>query len=312
MPAENAELLTTEPFTRQGMSSSPADTNGNDIKGVFSARLSEKDFRRLSAFIHEACGITLPPAKKTMIEGRIRKRLRALGLDSYHKYCEFLFSPAGLRAEYLNLIDVVTTNKTDFFREPDHFNYLYRNVLPELVHSSRPDAGKTLHLWSAACSTGEEAYTLAMVLSEFARTCPGLDFSILATDISTMVLEKARLGIYDHDRVNPIPMALRKKYLLKSRNKEKALVRIAPELRDCVTFRRLNFLDEKYDVKGQMEVVFCRNALIYFDRPTQVKIVSRFVNLMKHGGYLFVGHSESLHGMDLSLEQTAATVYRKK
>ncbi|MGC9195930.1 MAG: CheR family methyltransferase [Syntrophobacteraceae bacterium] len=311
MPAENSELLSTVPSTRQGTSSSPADANGSAGKGVFSAQLSEKDFRRLSTFIHEACGITLPPAKKTMIEGRIRKRLRALGIDSFHKYCEFLFSPAGMKSECVDLIDVVTTNKTDFFREPDHFDYLSQTVLPQLMLSIRPGAAKKINVWSAACSTGEEAYTLAMVLSEFARTCPVLDFSILATDISTMVLEKARLGIYDHDRVIPVPMMLRKKYLLKSRKKESALVRIAPELRDRVTFRRLNFLEEEYGIKERMQVVFCRNALIYFDRPTQEKIVTRMVELMKHGGYLFVGHSESLHGMDLPLEQTGTTVYRK-
>jgi chemotaxis protein methyltransferase CheR len=308
MPAENAERYSTAPSSRQGTSSPPADANENPTKGVFSAQLSEKDFRRLSSFIHQSCGITLPPAKKTMIEGRIRKRLRALGIDSFHTYCDFLFSPAGMKSEYIDLIDVVTTNKTDFFREPDHFDYLSQTVLPEMMLSIRR---KKLNVWSAACSTGEEAYTLAMVLSEFAQTRPGFDFSIFATDISTMVLEKARLGIYDHERVAPIPMLLRRKYLLKSRNKEKALVRIGPELRGCVTFRRLNFLEEKYDIRERMDVVFCRNALIYFDRPTQELIVTRFVRHMKHGGYLFVGHSESLHGMDLPLEQTATTVYRK-
>ena len=299
------------PSSRRGATCSPAETNGNSTGGIFSAQLSDKDFHRLSRFIHDSCGIALPPAKKTMVEGRLRKRLRTLGMESFGNYCEFLFSPGGMQSEYIHMIDVVTTNKTDFFREPDHFDYLSNRVLPEMVHSGGSGGRKKVNAWSAACSTGEEPYTLAMVLSEFAAARPGFDFSILATDISTTVLEKATLGIYEHDRVIPIPMTLRKKYLLKSRQKDKGLVRIAPELRNCVHFRRLNFLDERYGIDDRMDVVFCRNALIYFDRPTQEKLVNRFVQHMTPGGYLFVGHSESLHGMDLALEQTATTVYRK-
>ena len=151
-----------------------------------------------------------------------------------------------------------------------------------------------------------------MVLSEFAQSCPGFGFSILATDISSAVLEKARSGIYEHDRVSPIPMALRKKYLLKSREKDKGLVRIVPQLRDAVRFGRLNFLEEEYGINEPMAIVFCRNVLIYFDRPTQEKLVNRLSQHLMSGGYLFVGHSESLHGMDLPLVQTATTIYRKQ
>ncbi|MDR3553408.1 MAG: protein-glutamate O-methyltransferase [Syntrophobacteraceae bacterium] len=296
---------------RRGSSSSPADTNGSSHGRIFSAQMSDRDYHRLSKFIHDSCGITLPPAKKTMIEGRLRKRLRALGIESFGKYCEFVFDSGGMQSEHIHMIDVVTTNKTDFFREPDHFDYLTRTALPQLMLAHMPGARKKVNIWSAACSTGEEPYTLAMVLGEFAEVCPGFDFSILATDISTEVLEKARLGIYDHDRAVPIPMVLRKKYLLKSRQKEKGLVRVTPELRNCVKFRRLNFLERDYGIEDRMDVVFCRNALIYFDRPTQERLVARFLNHMAPGGFLFVGHSESLHGMDLSVEQTATTVYRK-
>ena len=210
------------------------------------------------------------------------------------------------------MIDVVTTNKTDFFREPDHFDYLSERVLPELVLSHGVGVRKKLNVWSAACSTGEEPYTLAMVLSEFAEGCPGFYFSILATDISTAVLEKARSGIYDHDRVIPIPMVLRKKYLLKSKEKVKGLVRIVPALRNSVRFERLNFLDEEYGIDEPMAIVFCRNVLIYFDRSTQEKLVNRLSQQLISGGYLFVGHSESLHGMDLPLVQTATSIYRKQ
>jgi chemotaxis protein methyltransferase CheR len=291
-------------------SSLPENTNGISEGGIFSVQMSDKDFVRLSEFIRASCGIKLPPAKKTMLEGRLRKRLRALGIESFNRYCEFLFSPGGSESEYIHMIDAVTTNKTDFFREPDHFDYLSARALPELVRLL--GLGKKLNVWSAACSTGEEPYTLAMVLSEFAERCPGVGFSILATDISSAVLEKARSGIYQHDSVSPIPMPLRKKYLLKSKEKDKGLVRIVPQLRNAVRFGRLNFLEEEYGIDEPMAIVFCRNALIYFDRPTQEKIVTRLSEHLISGGYLFVGHSESLHGMDLPLVQMATTIYRKQ
>ena len=297
---------------RSESSSFPADTNGIPEGGIFSVRMSDKVFVRLSEFIQDSCGIRLPPAKKTMLEGRLRKRLRALCIESFERYCELLFSPGGSQSEYIHMIDAVTTNKTDFFREPDHFDCLSERILPELIHLQGVGARKRLNVWSAACSTGEEPYTLAMVLSEFAEGCPGFDFSILATDISTAVLEKARSGIYEHDRVIPIPMMLRKKYLLKSKQKDKGLVRIAPELRNSVRFARLNFLEEEYGIDEPMAIVFCRNVLIYFDRPTQQKLVNRLFQHLMSGGYLFVGHSESLHGMDLPLVQTATTIYRKQ
>ncbi len=313
MTAENSRAQSYGPVSsssRQGSCDSPAEGNGYSNGSLFSLQMSDRDFLRLSRFIYESCGINLPPGKKTMIEGRLRKRLRALGMDSFGRYCEFLFSPSGMQSEHVHMIDVVTTNKTDFFREPEHFDYLSKTVLPELVLS--PGATRRrINVWSAACSTGEEPYTLSMVLAEFAQECSRFDFSVLATDISTVVLEKAALGIYEHERVIPVPMMLRKKYLLKSRHKEKGLVRIAPELRGYVRFRRLNFLDDDYGIDERMDVVFCRNALIYFDRPTQEKFVFRFLEHMRRGGYLFIGHSESLNGMELPLEQTAATVYRK-
>jgi len=297
---------------RRQSSSLPENMNGISDGEIFSVRMSDKDFVRLSEFIRSSCGIKLPPAKKTMLEGRLRKRLRALSIRSFERYCEFLFSPDGSESEYIHMIDAVTTNKTDFFREPDHFDFLFERALPELVGLYGDGARKKFNVWSAACSTGEEPYTLAMVLSEFSQCCPGFGFSILATDISTAVLEKARSGIYEHDRVIPVPMELRKKYLLKSRKKETGLVRIAPELRNSVQFGRLNLQEEEYGINVPISILFCRNVLIYFDRPTQEKLLKRLSQHLMPGGYLFVGHSESLHGMDLPLVQTATTIYRKQ
>ena len=291
---------------------SPLPENTRKIldDGIFSVRMSDKEFVRLSEFIEASCGIELPQAKKTMLEGRLRKRLRALGIESFERYCEFLFSPGGSQSEYIHMIDAVTTNKTDFFREPDHFDYLFERILPELAPLY--GFGKKLNVWSAACSTGEEPYTLAMVLSEFAESCPGVGFSILATDISSAVLEKAKSGIYEHARVSPIPMALRKKYLLKSKKEDKGLVRVVPQLRNSVRFERLNFMEEEYGINEPMAIVFCRNVLIYFDRSTQEKLLKRLSQHLVSGGYLFVGHSENLRGMDLPLAQEDASIFRKQ
>jgi chemotaxis protein methyltransferase CheR len=275
------------------------------------ATMSNSDFERLSRSIFDHCGIRLPPAKKTMLEGRLRKRLSALGMKSFAEYCDYLFDPKRIGDEYIQMLDAVTTNKTDFFREPDHFRYLLHRVLPELVSSQSLGVRRQLNVWSAGCSSGEEAYTLAMVLSEFAEKSPGFLFSVIGTDISTKVLSKAVAGIYDHDKVDPIPMELRKKYLLRSKSQNGELVRIAPELRATVRFARLNLMAEDYGLREQIAIVFCRNVIIYFDRPTQAKLVGRLSRQLIPGGYLFMGHSESLHGMDIPLIQVAATIYKK-
>ncbi|HDH11213.1 MAG TPA: chemotaxis protein CheR [Nitrospirae bacterium] len=281
---------------------------------TFKAALSEKDFKRLSKFIHSECGIKMPDSKKTMLESRLQKRLRRLRLTSFTEYCDYLFSPQGIENELVHMIDVVTTNKTDFFREPGHFDYLAQKALPELIALHGAGIRKNLMVWSAGCSTGEEPYTLAIVLSEFTERCPGFKFRylILATDISTEVLEKAKHGIYEHERVDPLPPGMKKKYLLKGKNKSSGLVRIVPELRSKVRFRRLNFLEGDFGMREHMDIIFCRNVIIYFDRPTQEKLLIRFCRHLGPGGYIFMGHSETLHGMNLPLAQVAPTIYRKQ
>ncbi len=270
--------------------------------------MSPRDFSRLSGFIYEEVGIKMPPAKKTMLESRLQKRLRALDMKSFSDYCDYLFSPRGTELELVQMIDLVTTNKTDFFREPEHFDYLVRTVLPEWQarHGTR-----TFTIWSAGCSTGEEPYTLAMVLSEYAESHPGFAFQILATDISTRVLEKAKLAIYASDRVDPVPMPLKKKYLLRSKDRSNDLVRITPELRNRVRFRRLNFMDSDFGMREQMDVIFCRNVIIYFDRATQERLLNRFYRHMAHRSHIFMGHSETLNGLDVPLTMVHPTVYRR-
>ena len=270
-------------------------------------KMTDADFRRFSEFITTELGIKLPPTKKTMLEARLQKRLRALGLPSHRDYCEFLFSPEGMENELAQLIDVVTTNTTHFFREPKHFEILSQQVAPDVF---RRKGGNRAAVWSAGCSTGEEPYTLAMVLSEFAARNPGFHFNILATDISTQVLQQAQRAVYPEDRIDGIPQELKKKYLLRSKDRSRRLVRMGPELRALIQFRRLNFMND-FDFRDLLDVIFCRNVVIYFDRSTQEQLFKRFCGKLATGGYLFIGHSESLTGMDLPLVQVAPTVYRK-
>lgn len=276
------------------------------ISGLLS--MSDKEFRRLSEFVHTECGIKLPPSKKVMVEARLQKRLRTLGMPGYREYYDYLFSPNGLDEELVQLIDVITTNTTEFFRESRHFEILLQDVLPGW--RSNNNVGRAFRLWSAGCSTGEEPYTLAIVLSEFGHSAQGFRFSIMATDISTRVLTMAQKGVYPEDRVSKLSMELKRRYLLRSKDKTKRLVRLVPELRRLVDFRRLNFM-QAFAFPEPMDVIFCRNVMIYFDRGTQEQLLSKFCTQMRPGGFLFIGHSESLTGMDLPLQQHAPTVYRK-
>jgi chemotaxis protein methyltransferase CheR len=272
--------------------------------------MSEKDFSRLGEFLYRECGIKITESKKTMLETRLQRRLRALGLPSFSSYCDYLFRPDAKEDELIQAIDAVTTNKTDFFREPAHFDYLTQHALPELVGGGH--GRRTITVWSAGCSTGEEPYTLAMVMKGFAETHRTIDFGILATDISTRVLEKAKVAIYDEERVQPIPEIFKKAYLLKSKDTAKKVYRVVPELRDRVRFRRLNFMDGDFGFREAMEVIFCRNVIIYFDKQTQERLLNRFCISLSEDGYLFIGHSETLLGMDVPLVQVAPTIYRKR
>jgi chemotaxis protein methyltransferase CheR len=273
--------------------------------------LSKQDFLKLSRVINETCGIKMPQEKKILLEARLRKRLRTLGMESFEEYSEFFFQQGDAAGELIHLIDVVTTNKTDFFREPQHFELLQQRLLPDLVHRHGLGIERPLRIWSAGCSTGEEPYTLAMVLNEFALQEPGFSFVILATDISTRVLEKAELGIYNRERIEPVPAPLQRRYLLRSKDREANQVRIVPELRRQVNFRRLNFMDEDFAISESIDVIFCRNVLIYFDRETQERLIKRFCDRLRPGRYLFLGHSESINGMKLPLKSLAPSVYQK-
>jgi len=276
--------------------------------------MSNSTFKMLGEFIHSELGIKMPASKKQMVESRLRKRLIKLNMKTYTAYCDYLFSPAGIEKELPEFINQVTTNKTDFFREPAHFTYLETKVLPALVKDLPPGRPRTVNIWCTACSRGHEPYTMAMVVSEFAAQNPrlSLNFSILGTDISPQVLAASRKAIYHHDEVLPVPLALRKKYLLKSRNRKEDLVRITPKLREMVMIRQMNLMDKQFDMKPNFDIVFCRNVMIYFDKKTQDELLKKICDKLRPDGYLFMGHSEVIQCQNYPLVPVAPTIYMKK
>ena len=281
------------------------------FESLATVTMTKNDFAYFSSLIQTRCGIKMPDVKKTMLESRLRKRLRHLGLKNFREYLEYVESSAGKNNELVSMIDVVTTNKTDFFREPSHFNYLYSKAVPLLSNEYGAGTKRDLKIWSAGCSTGEEPYTLAMVLSDYSRIEEKLSFSILGTDISTQVLEKARRAVYAEEKVEPVPTVMKKRYLLKSKDRSKKQVRIVSGLRKLVEYGRLNFLDDNYGINTTFDIIFCRNVLIYFDKDNQRDILLKLLRHLLPGGFLFTGHSETLHSLNLPLKLKAPSVYRK-
>jgi chemotaxis protein methyltransferase CheR len=273
-----------------------------------STALSLKSFNRFANYITSELGIKMPESKMTMVQSRLLRRARELQLGSIDAYGEYFFASSNdEEREYF--INAITTNKTDFFREPEHFDFLVRTALPNLCARVDPRMSR-LNVWSAACSSGEEPYTLAMILSEYALKNPGLTFAILGTDISTKVLDQGRRAVYEDAQTVPVPAALRQKYLLRSRDRSSSLVRVSPALRAKVSFHQLNFMSDKYRIHDMFDIVFCRNVLIYFDRARQESVICKICQNIKPGGYLFVGHSESLTGMDVPVKQAITAVFR--
>ncbi|MDB5460266.1 MAG: methyltransferase, CheR-type [Caulobacteraceae bacterium] len=270
-------------------------------------QLSSKNFKRLAELIHGYSGIKMPDNKRTMLEGRLRRRMRATGLADLNSYCRHLFDEDGLQAEIVHLIDAVTTNKTEFFREPAHFQFLQAVALPALAKAGR----RSIKAWSAACSTGAEPFTLAMLLEEHRGAHRRQDYSILCTDLCTQVLGQAVTGIFSEAMIDPVDMQLRRRYVMRAKDPSRGVVRIVPELRSKLTFARLNLMDESYPVDRDMDLIFCRNILIYFDKATQTKVLTRLCEHLRPGGYLFLGHSESIAGIDLPVTQIANTVFQR-
>jgi len=282
----------------------------SDVHKIYQTELTDNEFMRLGSFIYGEYGIKMPPHKRLMLQGRLRSRLKARNMSSFSEYIDFLFSSKGQQIELVHMIDVVTTNKTDFFREPDHFDFLFTHILSDFFGNTPRGAFK---IWSAGCSTGEEPYTMAIILSEFRALNPGFDFQIKATDISTRALEHAILAIYPENRVSVIPLSLKQNYLLRSKDRSKDEVRIIAALRQKVHFERHNLMEIQNFPDGGFDTIFCRNTLIYFDHTTQRRVVANLCNKLEPGGYLMIGHSETIFNeQSLPLNRIKPTIYQKR
>lgn len=270
-------------------------------------KMDNDSFQRLSTYVTSEYGIKLPPSKRSMLESRLNKKVKSLGLTNYTQFVNHILGDEGKHSDLLDVIDLITTNKTDFFREPDHFKFLTNTFLPQWMEQAN---GKSLNIWSAGCSTGEEPYTLVMVLEEFRRKYPALNYNILASDVSFRVLQSAYQGIYTGDKVSALPLDLQRKFLLRSKT-QPDLYRIKPEYRKKISFKRINLMDEVYPVTpGEFHIIFCRNVLIYFDKQVQEKLIRNFSSHLYGQGILFLGHSESMMGMDVPFRQLRPTVYQ--
>jgi chemotaxis protein methyltransferase CheR len=267
-------------------------------------------FQQYSRLVYEQCGINLHEGKKALLQARLNKRLRMTGIDSYKEYYEFITSGVN-PGEFVNFLDSISTNLTFFFREAQHFDFLDRVALPELLEAKRKERNTRIRVWSAGCSTGEEPYSLAMCVLGHLQDNTKWDFRILATDISTRVLEMASRGVYSEEKVKKVPAGLRQTYFRKvGAENGVSDFQVVPDIKRLITFHRLN-LKEPFPFKGPFDFIFCRNVMIYFDKKTQEELVNKMAAFLGAGGYFCVGHSESLTGLAHKLSYVQPAIYRK-
>ncbi len=275
--------------------------------GTQSVDLTEAQFKQISRLVKDLCGINLHGGKKQLVRARLAKRLRQLGIPTFKQYLDYVRREGG-GDELTAMLDALSTNKTSFFREPAHFDYLVETIVPRLLDRDKKD--RRLRIWSAGCSSGEEPYTIAIHLFEAVPDLENWDARILATDISTKVLEAAREGIYNKHRLADVPGLLRSKYFTCIEARPERQYQVKDPLRELVRFARLNLMDP-WPMRGPFEVIFCRNVMIYFDKPTQTELIERFFDILAPGGTLFIGHSESLTGVKHRFRYVQPTVYEK-
>ena len=267
---------------------------------VNNVELKKSEFQFIREMVYEYCGINLQQGKEALVRGRLMKRLRALQLSSFKEYLEYLETDTS-NQEFIKLIDILTTNKTSFFRENNHFNYINNHIIPAI-------GNKSAKWWSAGCSTGEEAITLAISLRESQTLNSNSQVKILATDLSTEVLQIARKGAYEESKLKDIPKQYLKKYF--SKDKSESLYYIKNDVKDMITYGRLNLLDH-WPMRGPFDLIMCRNVMIYFDKMTQGRLVERFYNILAPGGFLFIGHSESISNKSLGFRAVQPAAYQK-
>jgi chemotaxis protein methyltransferase CheR len=271
--------------------------------------LTRRDYELFRKLVYAQSGIDLGDQKMQLVRARLGKRLRARGFKSYRDYYEFVKADR-TRRELAELIDAISTNTTHLFRENQHFEFL-AGIVKRWASASGPRRRIFLRIWSAGCSSGEEPYSVAMTMDDAARHHPALRYKILATDISTRVLARARTGIFPADRLARVPPEFRRRYFRRVKRGGETVVQIRPELGRQIKFARFNLMDERFPFRNGFDVIFCRNVMIYFDRPTQEALVAKFCHVMNRGGYLLIGHSESLNNITHPFIYVMPTIYKK-
>ena len=271
--------------------------------------LTEKDFRRVSDVIYQHCGINLHDSKKSLVRARLAQQLRSSQYKTYAAYIDYVLSDAG-RQEFYSFVDSISTNLTYFFRENVHFAYLRHTFLPQLIKQKSQHNQRKIRVWSAGCSSGEEPYSLAITLWETLQNTGAWDIKILATDVSTRILEIAKMGTYEKDRVEPLSAAQKQRFLVPNRIESNTVYQASQSLKKIISFRYLNLMDP-WPFNGPFDFIFCRNVMIYFDKPTQSKLVNRYYNCLDSGGMLCIGHSESLTGIQHKYNYVQPATYVK-
>ena len=270
--------------------------------------LNDDLFTKFRTLIYDKTGISLSTEKKELLHARLGKRLRACGLSSFEEYYNLVVNNQQ-SDEFTHFVNSVSTNFTSFFREQAHFSLLQEIIVPQFQELHQGNRNP-FTVWSAACSSGEEPYTLAMILEESFRNSNGRAFRIMATDISTKVLAQAKRGVYPTDRMDNVPDVFLRKYFQRGVGKSAGFVRVKKEIRQHINFMYFNLMD-RFPWQSEIDVIFCRNVMIYFDRNTQQQLVDKFYDCLVPGGYLIIGHSESISSFQHKFHQNGATVFRK-
>jgi len=276
---------------------------------VNEVKLEESDFQKISDIIYRHCGINLHSGKKELVRARLAKRLRLLKIRSFPEYIEYAMNDT-TGNEFTAMVDSISTNLTSFFRENQHFEHLRKEFLPGVMQKKKNSSDSVIRAWSAGCSSGEEPYSIAITLLEAIAADSKLSAKILATDISTRILEKAKAGVYDPERVSPVSPEQKRKYLLSEKVEGRKVFKAGKSLKDIIFFGQINLMEE-WPIKVPLDFIFCRNVMIYFDKPTQERLVGRYWDILNHGGLLFTGHSESLTGIKHKFRYVQPTIYVK-
>jgi chemotaxis protein methyltransferase CheR len=269
--------------------------------------ITEKEFNLFRDIIYRQTGIQMTEKKRNLIVARLSKRLRALNLSNFSEYYEYLNTSFDAPDELNNLINRITTNKTDFFREKHHFDFLVNEIFPSFIDSARKSGARRLRIWSAGCSSGEEPYSIAMTVADFFKDERGWDLKILATDLDTDILMKAAKGVYSSQQITPVPINYLSKYFVRTSQGYE----VSPHIKAMIAFRRLNLMDPSFPMKKPFDIIFCRNVMIYFDEETRKDLVKKYYSHLSDNGYMFVGHSESLMYMKHLFKFLKHTVYIK-